>query len=282
MRHAAIGAKDARRRGRRRSASTPPRELRLRDGSCGVPCCWNGCGASARATRGRVQCAGRRRRRRMTQSSSAFLLRVCCRSLTSFRIWARLALRSARGWEIGRRGGTPRSMARRWVVRDRVWRRVCRSGRPLLAAGGQNIPPRQDHQIFWKYRDYFFGRRPRGSPHTRPSCQTFARTTRRARGSSSVSALPSSYSRSSRSDGGRRSAGAATAHWTGGPGANDSRRKRRCGSPGHCSRRTVTSPTARRPTLPSSNSSWTEVPPRPRPHTATRPPRRTTKTTPSF
>ena len=148
--------------------------------------------------------------------------------------------------------------------------------------GGQNIPPRQDHQIFWKYRDYFFGRRPRGSPHTRPSCRTFARTTRRARGSSSVSAPPSSYSRSSRSDGGRRSAGAATAHWTGGPGANDSRRKRRSGSPGHCSRRTVTSPTARRPTLPSSNSSWTEVPPRPRPHTATRPPRRTTKTTPSF
>ena len=127
-----------------------------------------------------------------------------------------------------------------------------------------------------------FGRRPRGSPHTRPSCQTFARTTRRARGSSSVSAPPSLYSRSSRSDGGRRYAGAATAHWTGGPGANDSRRKRRCGSPGHCSRRTVTSPTARRPTLPSSNSSWTEVPPRPRPHTATRPPRRTTKTTPSF
>ena len=147
---------------------------------------------------------------------------------------------------------------------------------------GAKYPPEAGSSDLLEISRLFFGRRPRGSPHTRPSCQTFARTTRRARGSSSVSAPPSSYSRSSRSDGGRRSAGAATAHWTGGPGANDSRRKRRSGSPGHCSRRTVTSPTARRPTLPSSNSSWTEVPPRPRPHTATRPPRRTTKTTPSF
>ena len=58
------------------------------------------------------------------------------------------------------------SMARRWVVRDRVWRRVCRCGRPLLAAGGQNIPPRQDHQIFWKYRDNFWPSPTRLATHT--------------------------------------------------------------------------------------------------------------------